>query len=220
MPAPSTMTKPVLPVIDLNEDFEEMLRGVHAHLLSTLGKHFTVQLLTTPAAAQRAIADVTVRAVVVSDKAAIKYVQPLLARGGTVVIGCLFSSFTNMSEFDATFKSLGLPWVHGSYYRTDHFPTAAAAQLLGSAKLPARYNAKALLVKGAAPGHMLYTPGAESVTQSLVFAPTPVADTNEAAVALAPCSGGGWVGYVGDVNGEEETSAVVLAMAQKAYSRQ
>jgi hypothetical protein len=39
-------------------------------------------------------------------------------------------------------------------------------------------------------------------------------------VALAPCSSGGWVGYVGDVNGEEESSAIVLALVQQARSRQ
>jgi D-arabinose 1-dehydrogenase-like Zn-dependent alcohol dehydrogenase len=86
-------------------------------LLRTLGEHFTVQYLTTPAAAKQAIAGDAVRVIIAIDKTVANYVQPLLARGGTVVFAGLFSSFTNMSDFDATFKSLGLPWVHGSYYR-------------------------------------------------------------------------------------------------------
>jgi hypothetical protein len=103
---------------------------------------------------------------------------------------------------------------------TDHFPTAAAAQLGSPTALPARYNVKALLVKDAAPEHRLYAPGSDSVTQSLVFAPRSVAGAEEAAVALAPVSSGSWVGYVGDVNGEQHTSAILLAMVQQAHSRQ
>jgi hypothetical protein len=111
------MTKPVLYILDLNDEYKGMLEHVHAHLLSTLGQHFTVQLIDTSKAAQQAIADPAVKVVLASDKFAVKHVKPLLARGGTVVFACTFSTSTGMLDFDATFKSLGLPWVHGVYYR-------------------------------------------------------------------------------------------------------
>jgi hypothetical protein len=105
--------------------------------------------------------------------------------------------------------------------RTDHFPTVAAIQLgsCSSTKLPACYNVKAGLLEGMRPEHRLYTPSSVSATQSMVWAPRP-ADTQLAAAALAPSGLGGWVAYVGDVNGEEHTSAIVLAIVRQAHSRQ
>jgi hypothetical protein len=109
------MAKPVLPVLVLEDD--QTTLSVHEHLLCTLGEHFTVQLLTTPEAVQEAVADCAVRAVLVNDSQAAKVVQPLLARGGTVVVAGEFSGCTGSTAFSDTFKNWGLPWGYGAYYR-------------------------------------------------------------------------------------------------------
>ena len=56
----------------------------------------------------------------------------------------------------------------------------------------------------------MYRPCLDSVTQSRVFPPEPV-DPSETAVALTKI-GEGWLGYVGDVNNEQGSQDVILAM--------
>lgn len=58
----------------------------------------------------------------------------------------------------------------------------------------------------------MYGPTERSVSQSLVFAPR-----NAAAVAWAATQGG-WVGYLGDLNAEEQSTGIILAMLQKGTS--
>ena len=57
---------------------------------------------------------------------------------------------------------------------------------------------------------MVYAPDSASRTQSMVFPPSTV-DQGQAPVVLAKC-GDGEVGYVGDVNGEEGTQALLLVL--------
>lgn len=164
------------------------------------------------------LADPATTRVLVNDRAAAPLLAPLLARGGTALFCGLFSSFTDMNQFAACFQSLGLPWRPGAYYRTDLHPTPAAESRLARFRddLPEQYNAKALLATSVAPADRIYAPSEDSYTQSMVFAPES-ADSNQAAVALGRASGG-WVGYVGDVNGEEETSDIILTILKWAGS--
>ncbi|KAB8218904.1 hypothetical protein BDV33DRAFT_204950 [Aspergillus novoparasiticus] len=60
-------------------------------------------------------------------------------------------------------------------------------------------------------GDMWYITDDDSVVQSMVFPATKVNTAGETAVALAKV-GTGNLGYVGDVNAEEGSNAVVLAM--------
>lgn len=96
-----------------------------------------------------------------------------------------------------TFSTLGLPWKYHGYYRTDFFPGTHATAMLGLPQLS--YNVKATVLGDVAASDIVYGPTEQSYTQSLVFAPECVADSSGAAAAL----GRGWVGYVGDVNGED-----------------
>lgn len=81
---------------------------------------------------------------------------------------------------------------------------------LSHAGLVDGYSQKAVNVKGLRPDEALYRPGSESMTDSAVFAPDRV-DTAQAPVGFRAL-GEGWVGYVGDINGEEGSDGVVLAM--------
>jgi hypothetical protein len=72
------------------------------------------------------------------------------------------------------------------------------------------YSMKVVHVQGAKPEDAVYTPTEDSRTASLVFAPslseTPVTYTRV---------GSGFLGYIGDVNAEEETTGVSLAMLRQ-----
>lgn len=58
----------------------------------------------------------------------------------------------------------------------------------------------------------LARPTQSSHVESMVFGPSDV-NQNEFPAVYAPL-GNGWVGYLGDVNGEDPSSEVVLAMCQ------
>jgi len=70
---------------------------------------------------------------------------------------------------------------------------------------------KAVSLKGVEERSKIYRPTEASVTQSHVFAPEYVDDLSQAAVAYQKV-GNGWLGYVGDVNSEEGSTAVIVAM--------
>eukprot|EP00775_Hariotina_reticulata_P002275 gene2275-2587_t len=186
-----------------------MIQGIHGHLLKTLQTHFNPDIITTKADAARVLADAAVKVVIANDALAAPLLQPLLSRGGTAIFAGLFSSFTNMPDFCACFSSLGLPWKNGDYCRSDYWPTPTA--LTRFQGLPPAYNAKALSAMNVALGDRIYTPNDESKVQSFVFEATPL-DVDQASVAFGKAKGG-YVGYVGDVNGEEATSFIILALA-------
>ena len=60
----------------------------------------------------------------------------------------------------------------------------------------------------------MYRPSSDSVTQSHVFAPEP-SNPNETAVAFTQV-GEGWLGYIGDVNNEKGSQAVIFSMLELA----
>ena len=72
---------------------------------------------------------------------------------------------------------------------------------------------KALHVSKALSTAMIYAPSSASRTQAMVFPPSTV-DQAQTPAVLEKC-GKGEVGYVGDVNGEEGTQALLLVMVGK-----
>ena len=83
--------------------------------------------------------------------------------------------------------------------------------------LPNSYSQKAVFLAHVASGDSVYRPSSESVTQSAVFPPGP-SDPNQTAVAFTKI-GGGWLGYLGDVNNEEGSQAVIHSMLELAAKR-
>lgn len=86
-----------------------------------------------------------------------------------------------------------------------------AVGVANSQKLLQRYSQKAVSVKNVAPGDMWYKTDDDSVVESRVFSLSSANTAGETPVALAEV-GTGKLGYVGDVNAEEGSHAVVLAM--------
>jgi hypothetical protein len=105
---------------------------------------------------------------------------------------------------------LDLPWASGDYHRTT-FALNPAMTHFETGGMASSYSQKALHVKNVQRGDAVYLPSDESRTESAVFPSRPVGDRTQAPAAFAPV-GEGKVGYVGDVNNESGTTAVVLRM--------
>lgn len=129
--------------------------------------------------------------------------------GGTVVLGGSFSSSIRPSDLRKYFRKWNLPWKNGSYHRTTVHLNQSAGGVPGRG-LPSSYSQKALFLSGVDRNAAWYLPNESSRTESHVFTPEPV-PTSETPAAFAKV-GNGWLGYIGDVNGEEDTDAVVLGM--------
>lgn len=119
-----------------------------------------------------------------------------LHEGANVVLAGCFSSMVAGDEFNNLFSELGLGWQRGSYHRaTVTFRSGYLGDKLLDHLTPS-YSQKALFVGNVRKEHVWYAePGV----------------SKEAAVARAS-TGFGRLGYIGDVNGEEASSKVVLAL--------
>lgn len=139
--------------------------------------------------------------------AVLEYVR----RGGTAIVMGLFPSFVEPDNMKPFFSRAGLRWETGSYHRTTLALNRAAVDVANAGKLPQRYSQKAVFVNNVVPENMWYKTDDNSVVQSAVFPPTSANRTGETAVAMATV-GRGKLGYVGDVNAEDGSNAVILAM--------
>lgn len=172
-----------------------------------------------PNAAIRFLDDNTPKTIVITDqglnneenKNVLDRVVSYVRDGGTVVVGFHFPNFTNGDEFEAFFKAFELPWAYGDYHRTDFGfnPACALPANVLPASFPAPYSMKVLHVDKARPEEKMFVPVDGARIQSHVFAPVPVSDPTQAAVAGAKI-GEGYLVYVGDVNPETGSAEVVL----------
>ncbi|KAG5639186.1 hypothetical protein H0H81_006090 [Sphagnurus paluster] len=132
--------------------------------------------------------------------------------GGSVLIGGAFSSFVKPKDMNTFFeKSWGFKWTSGSYHRTTFWLNGTHDLTPKNPSLPPSYSMKALHLQGVSPNQMVYRPTTESRLQSLVFAPKEVPSLTESPAVYAPI-GKGFLGYIGDVNWEEESAKLALAM--------
>jgi hypothetical protein len=165
------------------------------------------------------LADTNIKGVLVADEGIIESknseVLSSLIRwvnaGGIAVVGSLFPSFTTGSEFDRFFNKWGLPWKMGDYHRTTFVLNPSIPELSShSANLTTSYSMKAVHLKGVMAQDVLYAPTEDSRVESHVFPPSTV-ELSHVPVAYTRI-GDGFLGYVGDVNGEEGSTGVILAM--------
>ncbi|UNI16723.1 hypothetical protein JDV02_003135 [Purpureocillium takamizusanense] len=131
--------------------------------------------------------------------------------GGTAVVMGNFPSFVRPDIMKSFFARAGLSWEAGSYHRTTLILNRDAAGFNSATALSPRFSQKALFVRNVANSEAWYKTDECSIVESLVFAPTSTNTVGETAVALARV-GDGNLGYVGDVNIEEGSVAVILAM--------
>lgn len=133
--------------------------------------------------------------------------------GGTVICCCLFSNFCTPPGMENLFTRFGFQWKSGDYHRTTFALNEDFRALFGDqlySTLESSYCVKALHVKHVPYNARIYSPTEESRTQSRVF-PAGHVDQAQSPAVLTRC-GKGWFGYLGDVNNEEGSQALLTAM--------
>ncbi|KAL9125669.1 MAG: hypothetical protein Q9217_005164 [Psora testacea] len=133
--------------------------------------------------------------------------------GGALIFGNLFSSFVTPPDMGKMFRSFGFQWEFGNYHRTDFALNPAMQSMFKEASfngLEREYSMKAVHLKGVDKDAKVYVPTPESMTQSRVFPPEYV-DRSQCPAVFAKY-GEGRVGYVGDVNNEEGSRLLIMAM--------
>jgi hypothetical protein len=197
----------------------ELLASINEHFLSTLRSKIRVIQALKARKALQCLADTNLKAVYVADEGinksknsgVLSCLIEWVNAGGIAVVGSLFPTLANRPEFERFFKKWGVPWKMGDYLRTTFVLNPSTHQLSShSANLTTPYCIKAVQLKGVDAKDVLYAPTEDSRLQSHVFAPSPV-DLSNVPVAYTRI-GDGFLGYIGDVNAEEESTSVILAM--------
>ncbi|KAK0717701.1 hypothetical protein B0T26DRAFT_645480, partial [Lasiosphaeria miniovina] len=136
-------------------------------------------------------------------EAVLQYVR----EGGTCVVMGDFSSFVKPLLMKQFFAKAGLFWNQSSYRRA---ALALKPSTMGpdlAVKLPSWYGPKAVSVQNnVAHGDIWYHADEISAVKDLGLD-----DMGETPVAFARV-GNGRLGYVGDVNAEEDSDTIILAM--------
>lgn len=166
-----------------------------------------------------------INAVLVSDAGITKRKHRELANalvaytkdGGTVLLGCLMSSFSTPPDFNRMMSSVwSLPWRSGSYSREDSpLNEAASTDRIRGVGLPKMINVKAVYLQHVSAEDKIYARGERitprTMTQQLLEQYEEEDKSGQAAVAFGSV-GKGYLGWIGDVNSEEELDPVYLAL--------
>lgn len=216
-------TKPEILILSLGDDWEQsLLQNVHGHLMHALAAEFRLRHASNTQEALRLLdSSQPLKGVLVTDPGIVSSGNDAVSRkladyahnGGTVVLGGAFIAQIRPSDLEEYLtRRWNLPWEVGSYHRTTLFLNEEVVNRPRSG-LPSSYSQKAVFLKNVDPDVAWYVATDRSVVESLThfLLPGPGIDLLETSVAFAGV-GNGWLGYVGDVNGEEGTSAVVLEM--------
>jgi hypothetical protein len=216
----------------------DILAGTNEHFLSALRSTVRViQSLDTREALQY-LTDTNLKGVVVADEGisesenseVLSCLMGWVDAGGTAVFGCLFPAFISFKKFNPFFKKWGLPWTIGAYTRSSVVLNPWIRQSSRhSANLVASYTMKALHLNGVKAEDILYAPTKEeeeeeeeeedeyeyeyeySSVQPRMFPPLTVSLSDGVPVAHTQI-GRGFLGYVGDVSGNEGSTSAILAM--------
>ncbi|KAI9065683.1 TPR-like protein [Trametes sanguinea] len=213
----SGQSKPLIVLLCL--DYYDLFKAVHAHLISALEARSEVHIAKTRAEALRFLFSTSrPRAVIACDAAVTRaeylevhhHLVEYVRAGGTAIYAGALSSMISSYAMESIFKvAWGLPWSKGTYHRETYVQNERVKSI-DHKQLEKSYSMKAHCVSNVSPEHALYVAQYEvrKLRQGQV----------EAAVAFAPV-GKGRLGYVGDVNGEFATTAVVIAMCFYPSSR-
>jgi hypothetical protein len=218
MSAEAEKDRILLLALDKEEYFDEIYTG----LLTALKERADITEVNDVSTANAKLASpqvnwkaiVITSAVIASKKS--KNLHPKVLEyakgGGRVIFAGTFSSMIRPPDFDKFFGTVwSLPWKFGDYNRTTFMlnPSRWNELQRNSLLLPA-YSMKAVHIKGSDFQSAVYITTPNSKIESNVFAATS-AHKAQAPVVFSPYYEG-YVGYVGDVNSEKGSTAVVLAM--------
>ncbi|KAF2963868.1 hypothetical protein GQX73_g9699 [Xylaria multiplex] len=182
-------------------EYESLFNDIYASLISKIAAKAKMDRATTQKAALDMLTQNPPPSVIFITDAGAAHVMKVWERiidclrgGSTVVLAASFSSFLNEGQFNRCFGKIGLPWKRGGYYRTNVSLRPGVVDDHLKKRLVPTYSQKALYVEGVARSDVWYA-----------------GERDEVAVAFTKV-GNGMLGYVGDVNGEDGSEAVVLAM--------
>lgn len=181
---------------------------IHTHLLSGLRSKTRVEQASTANDATKFLSSPNLKAVLVVDPGITSAKHSRVSQslhkfvhdGGIAVFAGLFSSFISppdMKKFWST--PWNLSWQMGSYGRRDFDLQSSAVAGMGENSLTVSYSMKAVSLQGIEKKHAVYLESENS------------GNGLEAPVVRARV-GKGYLGYLGDVNAEEESTAVVLTL--------
>jgi hypothetical protein len=198
--------------LDINSPFDQF----YQRILGKLNTVATLHRATDPGSALQGLADQPPQAVLVTDGGIAQHhavyakLLDYVRGGGRLILMGNFSSFTKPKDLNKLFQGAGLPWTPAEYQRTTVYRNDTEETSLHTS-LPPSYSQKAVFLAGVPGKDAWYLPNDSSRTESLVFPSEPVTDQMQTPIALTNI-GKGRLGYVGDVNGEEDSDTVVLAM--------
>lgn len=201
--------------------YQDFLDESYASLIDKLADSANVKRAKSAAGAIRYLASNTPKAIIITDEgiaakeneAALQKVHSYICNGGLAIIGLHFPTFTEMGRFDYLFgRVFNLPWRHGDYHRTTFQinPTCALPDGVGISSMPEPYSMKVLHIKNARPQEKIFVPVSDAMSQSHVFPPSYV-DQTQAATTVAKI-GDGYLVYCGDVNAEVGSDQTILAL--------
>ncbi|KAF9009605.1 hypothetical protein BDQ17DRAFT_1421775 [Cyathus striatus] len=203
----------------LSLEHEQFYNNILSHLLSSLRETMEVKQAFSRDAALAYLSQPGLKGVYVMDVGIIsarnaavrkRLFEFVTKEGGRVCVGGMFPNNIGEKQFEEFFKGWGLQWKYGSYHRTT-FLLNSAHPLAVSDRLFESYSMKALHVDNVSPFMMLYTATEDSRLESHVFLPVKI-ETFDESPAVAAKVGKGWIGFVGDVNGELGSTRTVMAM--------
>ena len=209
--------KPQILLLQLGEAYQrDTFNDLYAGLCLKLEEHYTV-IKTGSLTAEHLTHS---EAIVVIDgglsQKRHKNIQTRLSEyaksGRTLILGCLFSNFVSGSNFDSMCQNMQLPWGWGDYHRTVFVLNPAFAPVFGESykTLEQSYSMKAVHLTNVHPAAKIYAPTNDSRVQSFVFPASPV-DTAQTP-AVWQKHGQGHIAYIGDVNNESGSQALIMAI--------
>jgi len=190
-------------IIALCLEAEGLFDACFGSLVTEITSKANLERATTATAAIRMLSDKAAPSVILITDGAItrqkkvfECVADCLSKGTTVVLCGCFSGMVNEGQFSRFFAKLGLFWTRGSYHRATVNLRREAVEAETANRLLGSYSQKAQFVT--------------SLDQSAIWYAEHRSST-EAAVTFVKV-GQGSLGYIGDVNGEEASNTVVMAM--------
>ena len=201
--------------------FDDMYQDVRTKIASLS----STEEAKTSAAAQTSLSTQRFKAILAVDggiatrrnNAFQKSLATYAKNGGTVIFCCLFSSFVRPPDMNKLWENFELPWKSGDYHRTTFYLNQKMKNVLGSqraARLDREYSNKALHLKGVPADSRAYVPLEQSRVESRVFALDAVDNTQTPAAYHR--YGDGWLGYIGDVNNEKGSQALLMSILSKS----
>ncbi|KAH9483570.1 putative mitochondrial import receptor subunit tom70 [Psilocybe cubensis] len=192
----------------------DMFMRIHTEQIEAIKQKAEVKSALTPSQVLEHLKSPDIRGVYIADEGiarpansqALNEIVQYFKRGGQVVIGGLFPSMTGPPDITKVLSVFGVPWKAGSYTRTlvernNHHETAAR-----NPSLSEEFSMKAVHLTGFHP-------------EDLFYEQYPQTSNNWEAPVLRTKRGNGHFGYIGDVNAEEESTDIILAMLELLSSK-